>query len=265
MRNQNVANLQRKPSYALESVDNALRLIQLLRDVGQLRIKDAAEELGIAPSTAHRLMAMLVYRDFAVQNESRHYQPGPAIGLAPAGMQWAKNLRIKAQPHLELLSSRLSETVNLMIRVGSKVRFLSTIESDTFLRVGDRQGTVFNARATSGGKALLAELPESALHQLYRSKGAALSGDLLDERAYASLTSELATARTTGYALNRDSTELGVSAVGFALHNIAGEAIGAFAVASPSLRFTRLLQKQSLELISICQQEIDQELKIVAE
>lgn len=35
-----------RPSYALESVDNALRLLQMLRDVGALRLKDAAEELG---------------------------------------------------------------------------------------------------------------------------------------------------------------------------------------------------------------------------
>lgn len=262
MQNKKHSGLQRKPSYALESVDNALRLMQLLRDMGQIRLKDAAAELGIAPSTAHRLLAMLVYRGFAVQDESRQYQPGPAIGLAPAGMQWAKDLRALAQPHLELLSSRLGETVNLMIRVGGKVRFLSTIESDTFLRVGDRQGRAFNARETSGGKALLAELPMAALVQLYQSKSAALSGDLVSEPTFRSLCSELATARATGYALNRDSTEDGVSAVGTALHNCRGEAIAAFAVASPTTRFAVLLQKRSLELIRLCQQDIDQELAI---
>ena len=43
----------------------------MLRDVGALRLKEAAEELAIAPSTAHRLFAMLVYRGFAVQDEKR--------------------------------------------------------------------------------------------------------------------------------------------------------------------------------------------------
>ncbi len=68
----------------LESVDNVLRLLQMLRDVGGLRLKDAAEELGIAPSTAHRLLAMLVYRGFAVQDERRMYHPGSAMGAGPA-------------------------------------------------------------------------------------------------------------------------------------------------------------------------------------
>ncbi|WP_284978657.1 helix-turn-helix domain-containing protein [Arthrobacter sp. fls2-241-R2A-200] len=52
---------RRKPTYSIEAVDNALQLLQLLRDVGSLRLKDAAAELGVAPSTAHRLLAMLVY------------------------------------------------------------------------------------------------------------------------------------------------------------------------------------------------------------
>jgi IclR family transcriptional regulator, acetate operon repressor len=69
-----------KPAYLLESVDNALRLLQMLRDVGAVRLNQAATELGIARSTAHRLLAMLVYRGFAVQDEKRIYHPGPAMG-----------------------------------------------------------------------------------------------------------------------------------------------------------------------------------------
>ena len=54
--------VQKRPTYSIEAVDNALQLLQLLRDGGTLRLKDAAEELGVAPSTAHRLLAMLVRR-----------------------------------------------------------------------------------------------------------------------------------------------------------------------------------------------------------
>ncbi|WCI07746.1 hypothetical protein PJ267_13530 [Arthrobacter sp. OVS8] len=32
---------------------------------------------------------------------------------------------------MELLSARLNETVNLMVRVGTKVRFLATVEETT--------------------------------------------------------------------------------------------------------------------------------------
>ena len=77
--------MKNKPSYALDSVDNALLLVQMLRDQGRLRVRQAAEDLGIAPSTAHRLLAMLVYRDFARQDEHRCYVPGPGLSAHLVG------------------------------------------------------------------------------------------------------------------------------------------------------------------------------------
>jgi DNA-binding IclR family transcriptional regulator len=75
--------VKNKPPYAIESVDNALRILQVLRDSGQARVSDVAAELGIARSTAHRLLAMLVYRDFAIQAADRSYRPGPALSAGP--------------------------------------------------------------------------------------------------------------------------------------------------------------------------------------
>lgn len=37
---------------------------------------EAAAQLGVARSTAHRLLSMLVYRDFAVQGANRRYASG---------------------------------------------------------------------------------------------------------------------------------------------------------------------------------------------
>src|SRR5699024_6395137 len=118
--------LQQKPPYPIESVDNALRLLQLLRDGGGIRLTAAAQELQIAPSTAHRLMAMLIYRGFAMQDDSRRYVAGPALGTQAIGAPWLHDVRHKAQEPMEILSSPLDETVNLVIRVGVNIRFLST-------------------------------------------------------------------------------------------------------------------------------------------
>ena len=211
--------LKRKPTYSIEAVDNALQLLQLLRDGGSLRLKDAASELGVAPSTAHRLLAMLVYRGFAVQDETRRYVPGPAMGAGPAGVTWTRLLRNLARPHMELLSSRLNETVNLMIRVGTKVRFLETIEGTNALRVGDRQGTVLPAHRASGGKAMLAELEPALVEQLFRSQNAEIGGDSIPDAEFPAFLRELETIRSNGFAANFEGTEEGISALGMALHN----------------------------------------------
>jgi IclR family acetate operon transcriptional repressor len=232
--------LQKKPTYSIEAVDNALQLLQLLRDGGSLRLKDAASELGVAPSTAHRLLAMLVYRGFAVQDESRRYVPGPAMGAGPAGVSWTRLLRELARPHMELLCSRVNESVNLMIRVGTKVRFLDTVESTNALRVGDRQGTVLPANKASGGKAMLAELEPAMLDQLFRSQNAEIGGDSIPDEEYPAFLRELDTIRSNGFAANFEGTEEGISALGMALHNRKGDVVGAFSVATPVARFRKL-------------------------
>src|SRR2546430_14062001 len=90
--------MKNKPPYPLQSVDHALQLLQILRDNGSLRVSEAAQELGTARSTAHRLLAMLVYRDFAVQDEARNYLPGPALSAPQATGGRAPATRRPAPP-----------------------------------------------------------------------------------------------------------------------------------------------------------------------
>ncbi|GAA4686028.1 IclR family transcriptional regulator [Frondihabitans cladoniiphilus] len=240
--------LIKKPSYAITSVDHALRLIQMLRDVGQVRVSDAAVELDVAASTVHRLLAMLVYRGFAIKDDSHAYAPGPALGAAPALMPWTRLVRNACRPHMELLSDRVDETVNLMFRVGAKVRFLETVESTALLRIGNRTGSVLDANRASGGKALLAELGRSALERLYRSPAAELAGETLSEVEFAILLRELDQIGRDGFGRNDQETETGVSAIGFALHDATGSALAAFTISAPTVRRDHLLHPRVLEL-----------------
>src|SRR5947208_17058840 len=68
------------PQYPIESVDNALRILLLLGERSELRLTEVAEFLGVASSTAHRLLAMLQYRGFIRQEaRSKAYRPGTAL------------------------------------------------------------------------------------------------------------------------------------------------------------------------------------------
>jgi DNA-binding IclR family transcriptional regulator len=138
---------------------------------------------------------------------------------------------------MELLSAQLNETVNLMVRVGTKVRFLATVEGNNVLRVGDRQGTVMPANRTSGGKAMLAELEPQMIDQLFRSNNAEIGGDTIPDSEYPGFLRELESIRSNGFAANFEGTEEGVSALGMALHNWRGQVVGALSVATPATRF----------------------------
>ncbi|MFD8161418.1 helix-turn-helix domain-containing protein [Streptomyces malaysiensis] len=98
------------PTYAIASIDHALRLATMLQLEGSLRVAEAAERLGVAQSTAHRLLQMLVYRDFAVQDETRVYRAGPVLELAAHSLSRTALLRSVALPHMRGLVDAVEES-----------------------------------------------------------------------------------------------------------------------------------------------------------
>jgi IclR family transcriptional regulator, acetate operon repressor len=222
--------VKNKPPYAIASVDSALLLATLLQQEGPMRVTDAAERLGVSVSTAHRLLGMLVYRDFAEQLTDRRYGPGPLMRSGSLPEEPVARLREVALPHLRRLVDELGETVNLMVLAGADVRFVATVECGHVLRVGDRTGRTLPARTSSGGKAVLAGLGPAEL--------VAVLGDP-DDDAVGRLQRELRTVRRRSYAVNDQETEAGLTAVGVAVPT--GDAVppAAISLAMPSVRFSR--------------------------
>ncbi len=225
-----------KPKYPIESVDNALRLLLEFREREGFGVSEAGEHLGVAPSTAHRLLSMLQYRGFAVQDEeSRSYRPGPA--LVEIGLKAVRDMSLlnQARPAIERLSGLVGETVHLLVREGADVRFVDGVESVRALRVTSRTGLLLPAHCTAGGKALLAQLDVDALRELYPA--ATLSGlTSRSTRRRADLERELVTVRERGFALNVGESEDDVTAVGVSVRDHRARHRAAIAVALPSVR-----------------------------
>jgi len=224
--------MKKRPAYVIESVDHALRLACLLQQHGPVRLTEAAEHLGVAHSTAHRLLAMLVYHDFARQDSARRYVPGPVLQPC-GGSEPATRLRQLAPPHLAALSHRCRETVNIQVLIGDHVRFIASVEpEDQVLKVGNREGRMLPAHLTSGGRAILSRWPEHEVLDLYHLPNAAPVD--LDR-----LVADLRQARRRGFAINDQATERGVSAVGRAIRSGDGPPSAALCIASPTARFSR--------------------------
>lgn len=224
------------PSYAIASVDHALRLATILQLEGNLTVAEAAERLGVARSTAHRLLQMLVYRDFAVQHPGRQYGAGPVLELAEHSRSATSLLRSAALPHMELLVQAVGESANLTIRTGVEARFIVSVESAQVLRVGSREGMVFPAHRLSGGLLLLAELSADELGQAYESRSDA---DATDQPDLPKLRAELARIHKQGFAVNQGRSERGVVAVGVPVRDANGKALAGLSVSIPSVRYDR--------------------------
>src|SRR5262245_23130060 len=219
----------------LESVDNALRLLLMLGAHERIRVSDVASALGVAASTSHRLLATLKYRGFVEQQPDRTYTRGPAFQKLSGAAGPARSLEEIALPVLTRLKDEVDETTHVMVRRGSSVHFLASIEATQALRVTSRAGAQLQAHRTSGGKAMLAELPETELDQILPPEGAP---DLsLDASAVAKLRRDLAGIRSRGYGVNRGEGERGIAAVGMCIHDDHRRPVGAISISVPTVRF----------------------------
>lgn len=222
--------MKNPPTYGVTSVDHALQLAVILQVEGPLTVSEAARRVGVARSSAHRLLSTLVYRDFAVQNEDRSYRAGPVLEIADKAQSNVGVLRATALGPLQTLVDTLEETANLSIRTGRTVRFIASVECSQALRVGSREGMVFPAHQVTGGLVMLAQLSEDELAALY--------GPATEERPdLAKLRSELHAARTSGVALNLERSERGVVAVGRGVTDADGRTVAAVSVSMPSVRY----------------------------
>lgn len=219
------------------SVDNALWLLQLVGERPALRVAEAADVLGVARSTAHRLLTALRRRGFVIQDRPNGaYRPGPAlqeIGLAAVNRI---DIRRVARPVLEQLREETGETVSLALLEGTAIRFVDGVESPRSVRVGNRTGVVRPAHAAAVGKAILAGLTDRELARLYPDDRLPESATEAATTDLATLRLELAEVRAQGYAVNWEETAEGVCAVAVALRDTVGQPLAGLGIAAPTSR-----------------------------
>ncbi|MBB3674538.1 IclR family transcriptional regulator [Modestobacter versicolor] len=232
------------PAYPIESVGNALRLLLLLQDRPQLRVSECAAELGVARSTAHRLLAMLEHHRFLRRDPAhRTYRAGEALLSLGLAAVRGLDVRARARPFMEALRDEVDETVVLVVQEGRDVRFVDAVETTKALRVGGRVGLALPAHSTSAGLAILAAMPPAQVRELYpdpapsgRSGSRAPTAAELDE--------VLAEVRQTGYAVAYTETDVEIGAIGVAVPEGLGTARAALAIAAPASRLTPELTRR---------------------
>lgn len=221
----------------VESVDRALVLLTALRQGDVLSVSNAAAKLNVAPSTAHRLLSSLVYREYATQDRDRRYRLGSALVAARIEPLTLSGVRSLAHSALEKLHDELGETVQVMVRHGQNIRFLDGIECELPLRVGVRVGDEMPAHCSAGGKAILAAMSAAELDRLYAY--GLPEWPTARYRDLPALKRHLNRVRHQRYGANFEETEQGVSGVGVAVRDRLDRPIAAFTVAVPSSRFAR--------------------------
>lgn len=223
---------------SLTSVAHATRILLLLREHEALRVSEVADTLGVARSTAHRLLTTLCQHGFVAQAHARGtYRAGPQLVEVGLAALRGVDVRRVAHAHLEALSADLRETVSLIVVQGATSWFLDSIESMEPLRVTSRTGHSTHAHCTSGGMVLLAELSAESLRRIYPSEELPIvTAHTIASRT--ALEAELEAVRRQGYATNFEGGQVGVSGVAVLVRDPEGRPLAAVAVSAPSARLT---------------------------
>jgi DNA-binding IclR family transcriptional regulator len=170
-----------------------------------ITVSEAAEVLDVAPSTAHRMLQMLVFHGFVAQGPDRSYRRGPAMeAFRSDETQTAEIVRI-ALPRLIALRDALpGGTPHLIALEGNGGRFLAGVQCRGDAGVASlRTGWLLPAHTLAGGKALLACLDPAEVEALYPDGVPATRTS--PAQPVSQLHARLEEVRAQGFALSRDA------------------------------------------------------------
>lgn len=203
----------------------AAALDEIATAPGRLRLVDLHSRLGLAKSTARRLLYGLVEVGFAaVDDDGRIVLGERLLGLSSAN---AAHITAAFRPTLERVAEATGETADLSVYRGGQMLFIDQIESPHRLRAVSAIGGRFTLYDTANGKAALALFDDADVDSVLAA---------LDPAAAARVRAEIREIRTSRVAFDRDEHTDGISAAGIAGRAVGGNIV-AISVPAPTERF----------------------------
>ncbi|OBI32635.1 IclR family transcriptional regulator [Mycobacterium sp. E1386] len=210
----------------------AAALDEIAAEPGRLRLVDLGERLGLAKSTARRLLVGLVEVGLASVDPQGRFSLGDR--LLAFGNSDGAHIAAVFRPTIERVARATDgETVDLSVLRGRRMWFVDQIESSHRLRAVSAVGVRFPLESTANGKAALAALDGADAEALISR---------LDPGSAGRLRAEVAEIQRTGIAFDRDEHTPGISAAAIARRAL-GDNLVAISVPAPTERFREKEQR----------------------
>jgi DNA-binding IclR family transcriptional regulator len=223
---------------AVQSVDRAITVLEILARRGDAGVTEIAGELGVHKSTAFRLVSVLEARGLVDQNSERgKYRLGLGV-LRLAGATAARfDVTQQARPVIEALARELDETINIAILSGHDALYLDQVAGSSALQLHNWVGRRIPLHCTSNGKALIAFLPEWRQRELLVEPLPRFTDGTLTD--VDDVLAELVTVRERGYATAFEEFELGLVAVAAPVRDLSGNVVASLSASGPVFRLPR--------------------------
>ncbi len=228
----------------IQVIARAAAVLRALKDdPSGLSLGQIAERAGLPRSTVQRIVAALQEERLVIaQTMGNGVRLGPELHALARAARY--NIVDRCRPYLARMRDTLGETVDLSVLRGGQMIFLDQVPGSHRLRTVSSVGEVFPLTTTANGRACLAIMPEP------RAEALALAEWNGDAAGWPALLTQLTRIRTEGLAEDLDNHTDGISALGIAFADLAGD-LHAISVPIPSTRFAEQREAVATALLAL--------------
>lgn len=226
-----------KPArYFSRAIGNALKILEMLRRSAEpLSLSQITVKCGLAKSSAFRILRTLEVAQYVEKTYGDCYALSPLLASAIPDDSLQKLIEV-ATPVAKELGRESRETISVAFLFKNHIEAVIALESPQRVQMGNMVGSVIPPHASSLGKCITANQPESMREQLLRKYGICwfTPKTLTDE---VTINRELDLVRTQGYATDIEESALEGCCVGAPITGPDGGVIAAISISVPKSRF----------------------------
>ena len=255
----------RKPSAANRSVSQVQslsRALTLLERIAQNRdgvtLTDVAQQVGLAASTAHRLLATLEQSGFVHQNQElgKWYVGIKAFTVGNAFLD-SRDIVAQARPYLQKLMEDAGETANLAVLEEGEGVIGAQAEGHEMMRMVVPLGSRVPLHASGVGKALLSGLSEFEVAAILHEKGLTRYTEHTITTP-AALRDALLETRELGYAIDNEEHAIGLRCIAAPIYDQRGQPMASMSISGPRSRMPDARLTQLGDLVQQVARDVTQ-------
>jgi DNA-binding IclR family transcriptional regulator len=226
---------RRRTSGAVQSVDRAVSVLEILARHGEAGVTEIADELQVHKSTAFRLLGVLENRGLVAQAKDRgRYHLGAGVLRLAGAAAVRLDISQEGVPVCRELADELGETVNIAVLDDDAAVNIMQARGTASVTAQNWLGRRTPLHATSSGKVLFAHMPPTLREGLLARPLPRFTDRTVTGAAM--VRGELEAVVEQGYGVTVDELELGLAAVAAPVRAHDGKVIAAISVSGPVYR-----------------------------
>jgi DNA-binding IclR family transcriptional regulator len=195
----------------LQSVRAAVHLLKAFAEDEKLGVTDVAKRIGVAKSTAHRLLKTLESEGLIEQtSDNGAYRLGMELIDLGSLVSARQDLRRASASIMEELREATGWTVHLIVVQGADVVSIERLTTRRSMQASGEMRRRWPLHVTSAGKVLAAYDPHALTARIAAGFPQLTDSTITTAEAF---DKELAAIRLLGYARARDELKVGVSSI----------------------------------------------------